>query len=123
LSEVERAEVFKLVDPAAPRAILGLIALARRQDHVEVTLLENSPENVGRGKQFERIAGCLLSYAVRFSEQLEFDGCLSLISKTELIDTYLSYGFVRVGRSNRLNLLPPFTARLIATYERKPTDG
>ena len=123
LTEIGRAEVFKLIDPSSPTAIYGLIALARRQDHVEVTLLESSPENVGGGKKFERIAGCLLSYAVRFSEALDFDGCLSLIAKTELIDTFIAYGFIRVGKSNRLNLLPPLTAMLIATYERKPKNG
>jgi hypothetical protein len=123
LLEVEKGAVFKLIDPATPRAIYGLIALARRQDHVEVTLLESSPENVGDGKKFERIAGCLLSFAVRFSNALGFDGCLSLIAKTELIDAYISYGFFQVGNSNRLNLLPPFTARLIAEYEKEPTDG
>jgi hypothetical protein len=123
LTAIGRAEVFKLIEPASPTVIYGLIALARRQDHVEVTLLESSPENVGGGKKFERIPGCLLSYAVRFSAALDFDGCLSLIAKTDLIETFISYGFIRIGNSNRLNLLPPFTAILIATYQREPTNG
>ncbi len=40
---VESTEVFKLIDPAAPEAILGLIALRRHENYVEVTLLESHP--------------------------------------------------------------------------------
>jgi hypothetical protein len=93
--------------------------LARRPDHVEVTLLESSAEKIGDGKKLERMAGCLLSFAVRFSAALQFEGCLSLIAKTELIEAFMSYGFLQVGRSHRLKLLQPFTARLIAEYNSK----
>ena len=63
-----------------------------------MTLLESSPENVGRDKRFERIAGCLLSYAVRLSLSLDFEGCLTLLSKTDLIDHYeKKYMFLPFG--------------------------
>ena len=123
-TETERAEVFKLIDPGSPKAIYGLIALARRQDHVEVTLLETSLENVGSDKRFERIAGCLLAYAVRLSLSLHFDGCLALESKTDLIDHYeKKYGFSRVGHSSRMLLMPGAAARLVAEYERRVVNG
>jgi hypothetical protein len=124
LTEIGRAEVFKLIDPAAPKAIYGLIALARRQDHVEVTLLESSPENVGADKRFERIPGCLLSYAVRLSLSLQFEGCLALESKTDLIDHYENkYGFSRLGHSSRMLLMPGAAARLLAEYEKRVVHG
>lgn len=119
VSEVERVEVFKLVPLALPGSIHGLIALARRQDHVEVTLLECSPENVGSGKRFDRIAGCLLAFAVRLSLSLGFGGYLVLKAKTRLINTYKTkYGFERLGQSHRMILAPPATAKLIAEYEK-----
>jgi hypothetical protein len=123
LTEIGRAEVLKLIDPASPKAIYGLIALARRQDHVEVTLLESSPENIGADKRFERIPGCLLSFAVRLSLALHFEGCLALESKTNLIGHYENeYGFSRLGRSFRMLLMPGAAARLLAEYER-PVHG
>src|SRR3954466_12848759 len=50
-----RSEVFKLEAGARRGKILGMIALIRRQDHVEVALLENRPENVGRAKILDGI--------------------------------------------------------------------
>jgi hypothetical protein len=36
---------------------------------------------------------------------------------------YQQYGFTRVGHSNRMNLGPPATAKLIAKYERRRPNG
>lgn len=120
-AEIRRAEVFKLVAKGSPRAVLGLVSLIRREDHVEVTLLEIGPDDVGAGKRFDRIAGRLLAAAVRLSLALGFDGCLALDAKTRLIETFEGgYGFTRLRQSHRMLLEPPAAARLLARYERRP---
>src|SRR4051794_23567803 len=52
---VESAEVFKLIDPMAPDQILGLLALRRHKNYVDVTLLESHPEHVGKSQRFRGI--------------------------------------------------------------------
>ncbi len=124
LTEIGRAEVFKLFDPASPKVIYGLMALARRQDHVEVSLLESSPENGGSDNRFEGVPGCLLSYAVRLFLSLHFERCLALESKTDLIDhDENKYGFARSGHSSRMLLMRGAAARLLAEYERRAVHG
>ncbi len=118
---VRKAEVFKLIAPESPETVLGLVALVRRTDHVEVALLESRPDSVGDGKRFDGIAGCLLASAVRLSLRLGFDGCLALDAKTRLIKTFeRDYGFSRLGQSQRMILEPLAAAALVARHERRP---
>jgi hypothetical protein len=110
-------EVFKLIDPATPEAILGLLALNRCKKYVEVTLLESHPEHVGRTKRFGGIAGSLLAFAARLSFELGGEGFISILAKTELIEHYRdTYGFQRVGNSQGMILAPRDAARLIERY-------
>jgi hypothetical protein len=120
---VEREEVFKLIDPIVPDEILGLLALERRENYVEVTLLESSPQNVGRNKGFRGIAGSLFAFAARLSFELGGEGFIAIDAKNELLDHYrLTYGFERIGRSQRMILSTVAAARLIGKYGGRPSD-
>ncbi len=120
---VVRDEVFKLIDPTAPDAILGLLALRRRENYVEVTLLESSPQDVGRTKRFGGIAGSLFAFAARLSFELGGDGFIAIDEKNELLEHYrLTYGFERIGRSQRMILSTIAAARLIVKYGGSPSD-
>jgi len=120
---VERMEVFKLIDPAAPDAILGLLGLIRRENYVEVTLLESHPRNVGRTKRFQGIAGSLFVFAAQLSFKLGGDGFIAIDAKTELMEYYrLAYGFEKLGHSQRMILTTGAAARLIGTYGGRPAD-
>jgi hypothetical protein len=85
---VESMEVFKLIDPAAPGAILGLLALRRHENYVEVTLLESHPQNVGRTKRFRGIPGSLFAFAAQLSFAIGGEGFIAIDAKTELIEHY-----------------------------------
>jgi len=85
---VEGIEVFKLIDPGAPDAIQGLLALKRHKNYVEVTLLESHPQNVGRTKRFRGIPGCLFAFAARLSIEIGGEGFIAIDAKTELIEHY-----------------------------------
>lgn len=66
---------------------------------VQVNLIENSSDNKGRDKEIDRIAGCLLAFAVQVAFENGYAGFTSLVPKTELIELYVSkYGFKRYGR-------------------------
>jgi hypothetical protein len=119
---VKVSEVFKLIDPAAPNAILGLIGLVRRESYVEVTLLESHPQQVGRAKTFRGIAGSLLAFAALLSLEIGGEGFIAMEAKTGLIEHYRdTYGFKRIGNSQRMFLDKPAAAKLIETYGGSPS--
>ncbi len=93
-------EVYKLFLPEDGK-ILGLMSLADvpEEFRIEINLLESSIENVGRDKEYEHIAGCLIAFACRLAFQRGYQGFVSLTPKTKLIGHYQkAYGFEQFGR-------------------------
>jgi hypothetical protein len=61
--------------------------------------VEISEANKGKKKKIDRIAGCLLAFAVQVAFEKGYSGFTSLIPKTELISLYVEkYGFSQYGR-------------------------
>ena len=52
--------IYKIVIEKNKSILLGLISFEIKQDHVHIHLIENSPENVGKIKVYQGIAGNLL---------------------------------------------------------------
>lgn len=80
---------------------LGLISISNHPEElrIHIDLLENTEENKGKDKKVDRIAGCLLAFAVGLSFEKGYLGFTSLVPKTELIDLYVEkYGFTQYGR-------------------------
>ncbi|MHA4739847.1 N-acetyltransferase [Dyadobacter sp. MSC1_007] len=78
-------------------AVLGLISLDNRpRDYaIEIRLLANSKENIGDGKVYDGIAGCLIAFACREAFKSGYDGFVCLKPKTDLIRHYQEkYGFL-----------------------------
>ena len=88
LKQPER-EVYKLTLPHNPTIIQGLISLEIRTDHVYMHLVESAPFNKGKGKIYAGVPGNLVAHACRISFQRGFEGNVSFISKTQLIDHYI----------------------------------
>ncbi|MHB1921658.1 MAG: hypothetical protein ACYCOO_05420 [Chitinophagaceae bacterium] len=82
-------EVYKLTIVNNPNVIQGLLSLTIEPDHVYMNLLESAPFNRGRKKLYEGVAGNLVAYACKLSFQHGFDGYVSFIAKTKLIDHYI----------------------------------
>ena len=80
--------VYKMVLDSNKSILLGLISFEIKQDHVHIHLIENSPENVGKIKVYQGIAGNLFAFACKFSLESGFDGVVSFIAKTNLIQHY-----------------------------------
>lgn len=102
-SAEKRNQVFKMVraDEEREQKILGLLSVSNIKDEfrIHVNLLEVSEDNKGRKKKIDRIAGCLLAFAVQIAFEKGYSGFTSLIPKTELIGWYKEkYGFSQYGR-------------------------
>ena len=81
-----------------PEIIHGLISLEERHGHFFMHLLESSPFNRGRQKKYLGVAGNLVAYACKLSDDCGFDGVVSFDSKTALMEHYeKTLGAVRIG--------------------------
>ena len=95
-----KSEVYKIVEVGLD-APLGLISFTDFPDEyrIHINLIENSNENKGRNKTYDKVAGCLLAFAVQISFEKGYGGFASLTPKTELIKLYINkYGFKQFGR-------------------------
>ena len=108
--------VYKMVLDSNKSILLGLISFEIKQDHVHIHLIENSPENVGKIKVYQGIAGNLFAFACKFSLESGFDGVVSFIAKTNLIQHY----FVTLGatllKNQRMFILEKQAEILINKY-------
>lgn len=72
--------------------ILGVIGLIDwpGEKRIEIKLLASSAENIGKGKHYRGIAGCLIAFACRQAvSKYGPEACVSLVPKTELIGHYM----------------------------------
>ena len=87
LNQPER-EVYKLTITENANVIQGLISLEIKFDHVYMHLVESAPFNKGKEKVYSGVPGNLVAFACRLSFQRGFEGNISFVSKTQLIDHY-----------------------------------
>lgn len=109
-------EVYKLTIINNLTVIQGLISVEAKADHLYMHLLENAPFNKGRSKVYAGVAGNLVAFACRLSFQRGFEGNVSFISKSRLIEHYTeTLGAVHVG--GRIMIIETVAAkRLIDRY-------
>jgi hypothetical protein len=98
LKQPER-EVYKLTILGSNVPVIqGLISIETKTDHVYMHLVESAPFNKGKAKVYAGVPGNLVAFACRFSFQRGFEGNVSFISKTQLINHYIkTLGAVHVG--------------------------
>ncbi len=81
-------EIYKLTISNNPNIIQGLVSLEIKFDHVFMHLIESAPFNLGKDKAYLGVPGNLVAFACKLSFQRGFDGFLSFIAKTKLIEHY-----------------------------------
>lgn len=94
--------IFKIIKAGeAISEILGLISIIDipEEFRIHINLIENADDNKGKSKKVDKIAGCLLAFAIQISFEKGYLGFTSLIPKTQLIELYVKkYGFSQYGR-------------------------
>ena len=98
----KKYHVFKIVSAEEDNPeMLGLISIINISEEfrIHINLIENSKENKGKKKKIDRIAGCLIAFAIQISFEKGYLGFTSLVPKTRLIPLYVNkYGFSQFGR-------------------------
>jgi hypothetical protein len=115
LSYSER-EVFKLVTEENPKVIQGLISIENKYDHIFMHLLENAYFNKGSEKLYAGVAGNLVAFACRKSLELGYDGVVSFVSKTKLINHYEKTLGAKLFAGNQMFIDTPEALNLIKRY-------
>jgi hypothetical protein len=82
-------EVYKLTIVGNPNIIQGLISIEVKEDHVYMHLIESAPFNKGKTKVYHGVSGNLVAFACKLSFQRGFQGAISFLSKSQLIEHYM----------------------------------
>jgi hypothetical protein len=91
-------DVYKLTIVNNQSVIQGLISLSVKTDHVYMHLIESARYNKGKDKVYIGVPGNLVAFACKLSFQRGFEGYLSFLSKTNLINHYeKTLGAIHVG--------------------------
>ena len=91
-------DVYKLTITNNQTVIQGLISLEIKTDHVYIHLIESAPFNKGKSKMYSGVPGNLVAFACKLSFQRGYEGNVSFIAKTKLIQHYIeSIGAVHIG--------------------------
>ena len=83
-------------------AIHGLTSLTDKNDHIFMDLIENAKFNKGKQKLYNGVAGNLVAFACKMAFELKYDGVVSFIAKTQLIDHYKNTLGAQLFGSNRM---------------------
>jgi len=81
-------QVYKLTTANNPTIIQGLISFTNKGDHIFMNLIESAKFNKGKNKLYKGVAGNLVAFACKISFEEGYDGVVSFISKTQLIQHY-----------------------------------
>jgi hypothetical protein len=81
-------EVYKLTIIGNQSIIQGLISIEVKSDHVYMHLIESAPFNKGKSKVYNGVPGNLVAFACKLSFQRGFQGAISFLSKSQLIEHY-----------------------------------
>jgi len=115
LGYTERS-TFKLVTEENPKVIQGLISIEDKQDHIYMHLIESSFFNKGTEKLYAGVAGNLVAFACKTSLELGYDGVVSFVSKTKLINHYEKTLGAKQFRGNQMFIDTPEAIILIKRY-------
>jgi hypothetical protein len=94
--------VFKLTTLNNLTVIHGLISFTDKGDHIFMDLIESAKFNKGKNKLYRGVAGNLVAYACKTAFEKGYDGVVSFVAKTQLIDHYALTLGAKVFSGNRM---------------------
>jgi hypothetical protein len=112
-------EVYKLVIVNNERINQGLISITDNNDHIFMNLIESAKFNKGKNKLYEGIPGNLVAFACKLAFEKGYDGVVSFIAKTKLVNHYKSSLGATIFRGDQMFIDTPAALKLIRQYFSK----
>lgn len=116
LKESRYFPIFKLTTVVEPTIIQGLMSIETQQGFVFMSLIEAAPHNFGSQKQYLGVAGNLVAFACKKSFESGFDGYVSFISKSQLVEHYKKKLNAEVLYEPRMVIKTPAATTLVRQY-------
>jgi hypothetical protein len=114
--ENRQNDIYKLTVNDFPDEIQGVISIEIRKGYVFVSLIENAPFNIGKHGVYEGVAGNLFAYACKLSYEMGFEGFVSFVAKTELIEHYKKKILAKLVSGQTMVIEPLEALQLIRQY-------
>ncbi len=95
-------QVYKLTTVSNPAIIHGLISLRDKGDHIYMDLIESAKFNKGKNKLYRGVAGNLVAFGCKLSFEKKYDGVVSFIAKTQLVEHYEQTLGAKLFSGNRM---------------------
>lgn len=112
----EAKEVYKLTTISNPAIIHGLISLSDKTDHIFLDLIESAKFNKGKKKQYNGVAGNLVAFGCRMAFERRYDGVVSFIAKSKLIEHYQQTLGAKIFAGNRMYIDTRESLQLVTQY-------
>ncbi len=116
LKESRYFPIFKLSTVVEPTVIQGLMSIEKQQGFVFRSLIETAPHNFGSQKQYLGVAGNLVAFACKKSFESGFDGYVSFVSKSQLVEHYKKTLNAEVLYGSRMVIKTPAATALVRQY-------
>jgi hypothetical protein len=97
----------------------GLISITDKDDHVFMNLIENAKFNKGKNKLYTGVAGNLVAFACKLSFEKGYDGIVSFVAKTQLIEHYSQTLGAKLFGRNRMYIDTKEAQFLATKYFKK----
>jgi hypothetical protein len=112
-------DIYKLTIVNNVTIIQGLISLETKSDHIFMHLVESAAFNKGKAKVYAGVPGNLVAFGCRQSFRHGYEGNVSFLSKTQLIEHYTqSLGAIHIG-GHRMIIETQAALKLINKYFKK----
>ena len=108
--------VYKLTIKENTDIIQGLVSFSDKKDHLFMHLIESAPFNKGKNKIYVGVAGNLIAFVCKKSWDRKYEGFISFISKTRLIEYYeKTLDAIHIG-NHKMVIFPKDALKLIRKY-------
>ena len=112
-------KIYKLTTANNPSVIQGLISIEDKEDHIFMHLIESANFNRGRSKLYLGVPGNLVAFACKISFDRGYDGYVSFIAKTALVEHYQKTLGAKLLYGNRMAVYSREGLTLIEKYFEK----
>lgn len=96
--------------------IHGLISISLLSGYVQMNLIESAPFNLGKHKEYNGVSGNLVAYACEVSFANGFEGYVTFIAKTNLIQHYIETLKAEILFGNKMVIEIKAAKNLVSKY-------